>query len=285
MQKRRSTLILTGAALLGFAAVPQASAQPGGEIRIGMKEWAENVAVSNMWKQVLEEKGYSVSLTTVGRVISFASMATGDLDLDLESWLPATDAELFERYGDDVEAGSAWYDGARLGLVVPSYADIESVDDLQDANVLDSAYSQDVIGIESGSALMGMAERAMGSYELDRELITGSEAAMMAVLNRAYETEQSIVVTLWSPHWAFAQYDLKYLDDPQGVFGDVEQIHYVTRSGFAEDFPRVHEWLEAWEMDDQSLGSLMAAVEEGGEVEGVSQWIDENRELVDSWIE
>jgi glycine betaine/proline transport system substrate-binding protein len=66
---------------------------------------------------------------------------------------------------------------------------------------------------------MQMAEKVLNAYDLDMKLINSSETGMMSALARAYRDRAPIVVTLWSPHWAFAQYDLKYLQDTENDFG------------------------------------------------------------------
>ena len=90
---------------------------------------------------------------------------------------------------------------------------------------------------------------------------------MMSALARAYRDHASIVVTLWSPHWAFAQYDLKYLDDTENDFGGSDDIHFMSRAGFGQDFPEVLGWLNAWAMSDGELGSLMLTIERAGNAE------------------
>ena len=109
---------------------------------------------------------------------------------------------------------------------------------------------------------------------------------MMAALDGAYSREEPMVVTLWSPHWAFAEYDLKYLEDPKGIYGDNEDIYWMARPGLDEDDPWLTSVLNAWHMDDDSLGTLMARIEETGDPEeGARDWINDNRDLVDSWID
>ena len=62
---------------------------------------------------------------------------------------------------------------------------------------------------------------------------------MTAALKRAYDAEEPIIITGWTPHWKFAKFDLKYLEDPKGSYGGEEEIHTIARLGLAEDFPEL----------------------------------------------
>src|SRR5690625_6777311 len=70
-------------------------------------------------------------------------------------------------------------------------------------------------------------------YDLDYELISSSEGAMMASIKDAYENEEPIVAPLWQPHGIFSEVDLKFLDDPKNTYGDAEEIFLATREDFA----------------------------------------------------
>ena len=48
---------------------------------------------------------------------------------------------------------------------------------------------------------------------------------MTAALRRAARRDEWIVVTGWSPHWMFAKWKLRYLEDPKGVLGGLERVH------------------------------------------------------------
>src|SRR5699024_10310609 len=72
------------------------------EIVMGQISWAENIATTNMWKVILEEKGYDVVFQLVDMGTIMAALEKGDLDITLEVWLPVQDAFYPEQYKDTV---------------------------------------------------------------------------------------------------------------------------------------------------------------------------------------
>ncbi|WP_110707513.1 glycine betaine ABC transporter substrate-binding protein [Salinicola sp. CR57] len=255
-------------------------------LTIGTNNWAENVAVANLWKLVLENHGYDVELSAVGKSALYAGMAADDIDLSLEIWLPHTDKEFLAPYKDTLEVHAAWYDKTGLGLVVPSYVDIDTIPELaKHADEFEYQGSPTILGIDPGSAIAGMTDEAIETYDLPLAQVNSSEPAMMSALDSAYRDETPIVVTLWNPHWAFADYDLKYLADPQNVYGNGDTIYWFSRQGFAEDDPWLTAVLDAWHMSDQNLGTLMSEIESRGDpVAGARTWLEENRDQVDEWL-
>lgn len=273
--------------LLGAGMIAPASAAER-EVSIGLNNWAESIAVANMWKLLLEEEhDYRVELTDAGKSVIFSGLANDDFDLSLEIWLPVTDQKFLEPYQERIDVHDGWYEGTGLGLVVPSYVDVDTIPELKaQADSFRYQGRSTIIGIDSGSAIAGLADEAIETYELPMEQMNSSGPAMMAALDTAIAEEQNLVVTLWSPHWAFAEYDLKYLEDPEQVFGDNETIYWFSRKDFAADDPWLAALLDAWQMDDDSLGGLMARIEKTGDPEeGARLWIEEHRDLIDGWVE
>ncbi|WP_425467170.1 glycine betaine ABC transporter substrate-binding protein [Pseudalkalibacillus caeni] len=253
-----------------------------GTLTFGLNNWAENIAVSNMWKVILEDKGYDVELKSMEKSPVWAGIAQGDLDVAAEVWLPTTDEPLYKEYKEDLVLGETWYKGTGLGLVVPEYMDIDSIEQLNEKK--DELGLEKIVGIDPGASLMKLTRTAMEEYNLNYELTESSGPAMMSELEKAYKDKDPIVVTLWNPHWAFAEYDLKYLEDPKKVYGEADDIYYMTRTGFEEDHPEVVKWMNNWQMDDQSLGNLMAVIKDTDDAEeGARKWIEDNQDLVDEW--
>lgn len=258
-------------------------------VRIGWIPWDEDVAVTYLWKRVLEDEGYGVELTQLDVAPVFEGVASGDLDLFFDTWLPSTHEDYWAEYGDRLEDLGTWYDNASLTWAVPEYMDIDSIDDLVG---MEDELDGRIVGIEPGAGLTRLSREAvLPDYALDGyELLEGSTPAMLAELDRSIKNEKPIVVTLWRPHWAYTAFPIKDLADPKGSLGSAELIHAVARSGFTADFPDVAEWVGAFEMNDDQLAELENLVlneyGSGQEEAAVEEWLSDadNRALVDGWL-
>ena len=187
-----------------------------------------------------------------------------------------------EVVAEGVEEVGVLYEGARIGLVVPTYVDIDSILDLNDHV---DEFGGQIIGIDPGAGIMAATEDAIVEYDLQLSLLEGSDAAMTAELDATIANEEWIVVTGWAPHWKFAEWDLKFLEDPELVYGEEEYIANVARPGFADDYPEVHEFLQNFHWGPEEIGAVMALNKEDDDFIGNSRsWIAENQDLVDSWI-
>lgn len=254
-----------------------------GTIKLGVNNWADYIAVTNMWKVLLEEQGYEVELHQLEKGPVWTGLAQGDLDIAAQVWLPTMDEPYYNEYKDKVELKEIWYEDVGMGLTVPTYVDIDSLEQLNDHA---DSFDDRIVGIDAGASVMHLTKEAIEEYGLEYELIESSEPAMLSELEKAYENEELIVVTLWNPHWVFSDYDLKYLEDPKLVYGEGDDSYFATRVGFEDDHPEVVQWMNNWKMDDDSLGELMAlGLELGDPLEAAKQWIEENRALVDEWMQ
>nr|WP_280771521.1 glycine betaine ABC transporter substrate-binding protein [Salipaludibacillus daqingensis] len=144
-----------------------------------------------------------------------------------------------------------------------------------------------ITGIDAGAGIMSAAEEALEVYGLeDWTVQASSDAAMTQALGDAYGNEEPIIVTGWTPHWKFAAYDLKYLEDPEGVFGESEDIKTFAREGLEEDHPEAYAVLENFYWGEEDMGTIMMEVNEGAdEREAARDWIDNNEDVVSEWTE
>lgn len=291
MEKRfkgwRKLIIFTlvAALILGSAAGCSGSNQPAdkGTVKIGYVNWAECIAVSNLWQVILEEQGYEVELTQLDVAPLFVGLNKGDIDVFMDAWLPLTHEAYWNQYKDNLEDYGIWYkEPAKIGLVVPKYVTIDSIEQIKDET---AKFNGKIIGIDPGAGIMKAADRANTAYGLGVEVVQGSEPAMMAAMEKAYGKQEWIAITGWSPHWMFAKYDLKYLDDPKKEFGEAEEIHILANKEFSTKQPEVVAMLKKFQMSDAQIGSLEGLINEGMEpLEAAEKWAADNKEVVDSWI-
>lgn len=283
-----SLLMMAGLLVVGCSEDEPATSDK--TITIGWIPWDEDVAVTYLWKGILENEGYKVNLVQADAGPIFEGLSSGDIDLFLDTWLPATHSDYWAQYSDNLEQLPVWYDDARLTWAVPSYVDIDSIEDLQANGDL---FNNRIIGIEPGAGLTRISnESVIPGYGLDDfRLVEGSTTAMLAELDRSISNETPVVVTLWRPHWAYNTYDLKDLEDPQGLLGDAEEISSVARLGFSEQYPEVAGWLSKFKLDDDQLAELEDLVVNkygtGSESQAISEWLSNSRNqaLVNGWLE
>ncbi|MBN9607054.1 MAG: glycine betaine ABC transporter substrate-binding protein [Actinomycetales bacterium] len=246
--------------------------------------WDEGIATSELWKAVLEDQGYTVNLEYSDVAPLFAGLSTGDYDFTTDVWLPVTHASYIDEFGDDIVDVGTWTDEAKLTVAVNEDAPIDSLADLA-ANA--DAFGDQIVGIEPGAGLTKTMEDAViPDYGLDgMDFTTSSTAAMLTELKAATDAGENIVVTLWQPHWAYGAFPIKNLDDPEGALGDAEGIHVYSRTGFADDFPEVADWLGGFQMDLDKLYDLenLLFVDNDTDDYGplVDQWIADNQDYVD----
>lgn len=260
------------------------SGKSKGTVKLAYVNWADGIAMTNLAQAILEDKmGYEVK-TTMGDVgIIYTSIADGDSDAFLDAWLPITHKDYVEKYKDKIENLGTNFEGGRIGLVVPKSMNINSIEDL---NKIKDKLDGKIIGIDPGAGIMKATNNAIKEYGLDLELLEGSGATMTAMLKEAVESNKDIVVTGWKPHWKFAKWDLKFLEDPKKAYGEVEHIDTIARKGFEKDMPEVAQFLKNFKLDDKQLGSLMGDIESSDKdpLEVAKEWMKKNEEVVNSWL-
>ncbi|RPA60892.1 glycine betaine ABC transporter substrate-binding protein [Aerococcus agrisoli] len=253
-----------------------------GTVNLSYVTWDTEIASTNVIAVALEQAGYDVTLTPLDNAIMWSSVATGEADAMVGAWLPNTHKSQLEQYGAQMTDLGPNLEGAVTGIVVPTYMeDVNSIADLSDQA------NKTITGIEPGAGVVAAAEQAVEDYDnlSDWQVQTSSSGAMTTALGTAIANEEPIVITGWSPHWMFQEYDLKYLEDPEGTFGDGETINTFVRQGFAEDMPEANQILDNFHWEVADMESVMADVQAGTDPkEAAEKWVEANQDTVDEWL-
>ncbi|WP_251150329.1 glycine betaine ABC transporter substrate-binding protein [Cellulosimicrobium sp. Marseille-Q4280] len=294
---RRRTAAVATAAVLGLGLSACASDTESGDsgdastgedetsVSIGIPSgWDEGIAVSHLWKAILEDEGYDVETQTADIGIVFTGLAGGDFDLLFDAWLPITHASYLDEYGDDVSDLGVWYDDAKLTVAVNEDSPAQSLEDLAD---MADEYGNKLVGIEAGAGLTKVTqEEVIPTYGLeDMDYTISSTPAMLAELKGATDSGENIAVTLWRPHWAYDEFPVRDLEDPEGTLGDAEEIHTYGAGDFEDRYPTLTKLVGAFELDDEQLFSLENMMfnsdEYSDEDAAVEAWLEENPTFVD----
>lgn len=254
-------------------------------LKIGyVNGWDDSVAVTHVAGEILKTKlGYDVTLQPVEPAIMWQGIARGDLDATLSAWLPATHGEYFEKLKDKVTVLGTNYSGAKIGLIVPDYVEAKTIADLE-------KYAKDfdgkITGIDAGAGVMRRTEEAIKEYDLKGiKLMPSSGPAMTTALTRAEKSQKPIVVTGWIPHWMFAQWKLRFLEDPKNVFGEAEHVDTVANPGLEAKAPEAAAFLKKISWSAEEVGAVMLLIRDGVKPdEAAKQWIAKNPDRVAEWL-
>lgn len=285
------SVVLTGC---GSSSSDSASSEERESIRLVYVNWVEGVAMAHVMHELLQDS-LNVEVEQMNEVTgggtAFASVASGGSDVFVEAWLPTTHQGPWEEHSGDLQKVAQWYDRTTVGLTVPAYTDIQSVEDLAEYR---DALGGQIYGIESGAAVNQQTRDVLAENDIDGfEVVASSGPATWSELQRAVENEEPIVVTGWQPHWKWGRFDLRYIEGAQTgqtpVFGEPENIFAVGRTDFEEEFPpRVVQFFDNVNVSNEQISALMQPFRPDADTDdpfaAAREWIQNNPELVDSWI-
>ena len=272
--------------ILGILTLGCGGGASGRTLDIADIGWTENTAIAQLTKVLLEEQlGYEeVTVRTSDLDSVYEDVAEGNLDAFQDVWLP-NQRGLLSSVEDDVEQLSFSYEGqTEQGIAVPTYMDVTSLDQLNESE------ADLILGIEPGSVIMGQIyDEVMPAYDLAQKLVEGATQGMLAEVETRYRKDEEFALVAWSPHWMNQQYDLRYLEDPQDAFGELNdpaRITTIVNKDLAQDDPVAYAFMDALILDEEQIGDLESAIEEAGNpYEGAGRWAEDNPEVWQPWVE
>ncbi|MGB2575314.1 ABC transporter permease/substrate binding protein [Leuconostoc citreum] len=281
---KRWTILATLVVMIGGGVVNAATTkkETGQRVNLGYVEWDSEVASTNVLAESLKQHGYNVTMTPLDGAVLWQSIAKGQVDASVSAWLPYTNKVLYNKFKNDIDLLGPNLQGAKTGLVVPDYMNVNSIEDL--TNQADKT----ITGIEPGAGEMASAKKTLSSYtNLNGWQLQGSSSGAMAIaLDKAYKAKKDIVVTGWSPHWMFSKYHLKYLADPKGTMGRGESINTFTRKGLKKENPKLEKVLDKFHWSKDDMESVMLAIQNGkSPKEAANNWLKSHQKLADSWYQ
>ena len=270
---------LCAAALVGLSMLPAQAQEKA--IKMGTLSWEDLTPITGITKKVLEDAGYTVTVTDFSEWgIAYAALTKGDVQI-LTSQIDYAAQDYWNKNKSRLEKISPVSHGLYQAIAVPTYVTIDSIDQL---NENADKFGGKIIGIEPGSGLMRDAGNAVKDYGLDLTLVEGSTAAMTAALKSAVDRKEWIAVAIWEPSWMFQKFDLKFLKDPKAVFPPPQGYYWIGQKGFSEANPQARELIASVFVPNADITAINGAVKDGKSMEqAIADWTAANAGLLKLW--
>ncbi|QRZ16185.1 glycine betaine ABC transporter substrate-binding protein (plasmid) [Paracoccus methylovorus] len=270
---------LCAAVMVGMTALPGMAQDK--TIKMGTMSWEDLTPITGITKKVLEDKGYTVEVTSFSEWgIAYAALAKGDVQV-MVSQVDYVAQDYWQRNKNRLEKISPVSHGLYQGIAVPKYVDITSIEQLNDNA---EQFGGKIVGIEPGSGLMRDTSNAVSEYGLKLQLVEGSSAAMTAALKSATDRQEPIAVTIWEPSWMMQKFDVRFLEDPKGVFPPPQSYYWIGQAGFSAENPGARETIASVYVPLADITAINAEVSDGKTMDqAVADWIAAHEDLISRW--
>jgi glycine betaine/proline transport system substrate-binding protein len=305
-------------ALSGLLALSTAGAQsPESQdpIRLTLHDWTGQLITTRIMGEVLQQAGYNVDYVQADYLAQFAGLKTGDLHVAMEMW-ETTGREAMdeavatgqvENLGETgMLAIEEWWYPSYVKELCPGLPDWRALNDCAEVfSTAETAPSGRYLG--GPVTWGGFDDERVEALDLDYEVVhAGTDAALFAELESAYQRRAPVLLWVYTPHWAPAKYEGEWVEFPpytpecyeDPAWGENPDLAYdcgkprgpiwkVAWAGVKEQWPGAYEAIRAFHVDNDEMSAMIVAVDlEGGTVEQVvADWMDANRERWQAWIE
>ncbi len=256
--------------------------------------WTDVTVTTAVANRILQGLGYTPKIQVLSVPVTYMSMKNKDIDIFLGNWMPTMEGDR-KTYVDagTVEVVRPNLEGAKYVLGVPAYTYEEGLKTFADIVKFKDRIGGKIYGIEPGNdgnrTVLGMIKNDVYGTK-DFDLVESSEQGMLAEVDRAIRRHQPIVFLAWEPHPMNTKYDIRYLDDPEAVFGPNQgaaTIFTNVRAGYLADCPNIGKFLKNLQftlpIEDTIMGKILFDGAEPGKA--AEDWLKANPGIWAKWLD
>ncbi|MFS8151303.1 ABC transporter substrate-binding protein [Vreelandella titanicae] len=283
-----SGIALTTTAL--FASAAHADDQT---LDFGVPAWPGITVKTAIAEQLLNPLGYETSTQEIGLQVIYQGIESGDIDAFLGAWLPAQ-REMFnprKESGVLIDVANN-VDGAQMTLAVPEYLYESGIQSFADLDENREQFEGEIYGFGAGSAASEILHNAIDNDTWglgDWQVVDTSEVGMLSAARDAISREEPIVWVGWTPHWMNLELPMRYLEDPEDLFGEnngESDVLTLLRSDYAEATPNVVTFFEQFTFSAEEQSWMIQAFgqEEQDLTDVAEQWINDHPERIEAML-
>jgi len=314
MKKLIRTAAAAGALALAFAAPAAAQAPESDEpIKLTLHDWSGQYITTTIMGEVLKSMGYNVEYVQADYLAQFAGIETGDLTIAMELW-DTTAAEALAASvatGNTIDLGETgmqakeeWWYPIYMKEQCPGLPDWQALNECAELFATAETGSK---GRYLGGPVTwgGYDDERVEALGMNFEVVhAGTDAALFAELESAYQRQAPFLGWVYAPHWAPAKYEGEWVEFPAysaecyndpavGLNPDLaydcgKPSGLVRKAGWAGGeavWPCAYQAVRAYTMDNATMGQMVGEVDLDGKSvdEVVKAWMDANQATWQSW--
>lgn len=313
---RLAVLVGAGIAALGLGLALPAAAEVESKdpIILTIHDWTGQYITTHIMGDVLQKAGYNIQYQQADYIAQFAGLESGDLHVAMEMWettgKQALEASL--KTGKTLDLGETglfaieeWWYPAYMKEKCPGLPDWKALNACAEAFATPETAPK---GRYLGGPVTwaGFDDERAEALGLDFEVVhAGTDAALFAELQSAYQRKAPFLGWVYAPHWApfkfagewveFPKYSEACYNDPKaGINPDMaydcgKPRGWIKKVGWKAGeakWPCAYQAVRSFKLDNDTMGQLITDVDlEGRKVqEVVDQWVKENQATWNSWI-
>ena len=306
--------LLSAGISAGVSTVGHTEVESSDPIKLTLHDWTGQLITTQLMGEVLQKAGYTVDYVQADYIAQFAGLKTGDLHVAMEMWETtgrdamdeATATGMVENLGETgMQAIEEWWYPLYMKEQCPGLPDWQALNDCAE---LFSTPETAPNGRYLGGPVTwgGYDDERVEALELDYEVVhAGTDAALFAELESAYQRKAPVLLWVYTPHWAPAKYQGEWVEFPaytpecytDPAWGSNPDMAYdcgkprgpiwkVAWSGLKDKWPGAHSIIQAFTINNDEMSQMIVEVDlEGKDQDAVVQaWMDANQARWQAWI-
>ncbi len=281
-----------------------------GKVVLNEQAWAGSTANTYIAKAVLEEDlGCDVEVTKITEIPVFQAMADGKVDAVLEDWQHTDEyAQYIDKAGTVVQGGPLGVEG-HIGWFIPKFVMDENPEfaTWEGLKGKEDVFNNEFLG--GDPSYVQKDKELIKALGLNLKHVTaGAEPAQVARWSQAYKQDKPVLFYWYTPQYLNQEYDLaevklpprtdanKDCKDDAKEGGDPEQykceydvtiINKLFSKKFADSGSPAYDMLKAMKLtnEDQELVAKAIAGDKQDPEEAGADWVKDNRDKVDQWLQ
>ncbi len=316
MFKHEKLAVAAGAlaAMMTFAG-PTVAGVPESKdpVKLTIHDWTGQYLTTTIMGRVLQELGYNIEYVQADYIAQFAGLESGDLHVAMEMWETTGKQAMDEslKTGKTIDLGETgmdakeeWWYPIYMKEKCPGLPDWKALNDCAEAFSTPETHPK---GRYLGGPVTwaGFDDERVEALGLDYEVVhAGTDAALFAELQSAYERKAPFLGWVYAPHWAPAKYEGEWVefpeytdacyDDPStGLNPDMaydcgKPFGWIKKVGWKDGeakWPCAYEAVRNFRIENDSIGAMIISVDlDGNSVDDVVEtWIKDNESTWRDW--